>query len=68
MHNVGPVPTNKTHNIGTELSYATLGTTIKFNSNKSNLIIILGFPPIWKYMGEMKMPFSSRVSRFAEFL
>ena len=46
MHNVGTVPTYKTHNIGTELSYATLGTTIKFNSIKSNLIIILVFPPI----------------------
>ena len=41
MDNVGTVPTYKTHNIGTELSYVTLSTTIKFNSNKSNLIMIL---------------------------
>ena len=31
MHNVGTVPTYKMHNIGTELSYATLGTTIKLH-------------------------------------
>ena len=38
MQNVGTVPTYKMHNIGNELSYATLGTTIKFNSTKLNLI------------------------------
>ena len=67
MHKVRTVPLYKTRNLGTKLSYATIGTTIKFNSIKSNLIIILGFPPIWKYMGEMKMPYSGRVSRFAGF-
>ena len=34
----GTVPTCKTHNIGTELSYTTLCTTIKLNSIKLDLI------------------------------
>ena len=39
-----------------------------FHPDLPQNIFFFGSPPKWTYMSELNMPFSGRVSRFAEFL